>query len=100
MSRSSVVVSLVEQLAQDFGFASQEGRNSIGRILSWSLHAMTEAPESPSVLVIPAPLDPPPVVFNRVDDVTVSAAMRAPDPIARQTRPFQDPGIHHFLARI
>ena len=42
MSRSSVVVSLVEQLAQDFGFASQEGRNSIGRILSWSLHAMTE----------------------------------------------------------
>jgi len=34
--------------------------------------------KTPSVLVIPAPLDSPPVAFNRVDDVTVSAAMRAP----------------------
>jgi hypothetical protein len=33
---------MVEQLAQHFGFASQEGRYSIGGILSWSLHAMTE----------------------------------------------------------
>ena len=42
MSRGSVVVSMVEQLAQHFGFASQEGRYSISGILSWSLHAMTE----------------------------------------------------------
>jgi hypothetical protein len=35
---------MVEQLALDFGFASQEGRYSIGGILSWSLHAMTEVP--------------------------------------------------------
>ena len=44
MSRSSVVVSMVEQLALDFGFASQEGRYSIGGILSWSLPAMSEVP--------------------------------------------------------
>jgi len=35
---------MVEQLAEHFGFASQEGRNSIGGILSWSLHAMTDVP--------------------------------------------------------
>jgi hypothetical protein len=38
------MVSMVEQLALDFGFASQEGRYSIGGILSWSLPAMSEVP--------------------------------------------------------
>jgi hypothetical protein len=35
---------MVEQLALNFGFASREGCYSIGGILSWSLHAMTEVP--------------------------------------------------------
>ena len=56
--------------------------------------------DSPSVFIIPAPLDPPPAAVDRVDDMAVSAAMRAPDPIAGQTRSFQGYGIHHFLARI
>ena len=38
------MVSMVEQLALDFGFASREGRYSIGGILSWSLPAMSEVP--------------------------------------------------------
>ena len=44
--------------------------------------------ESPSVVTIPTPLDFSSVAFHRVDDMTVSAAMRAPNPIFRQTRPF------------
>ena len=44
MSRSSVVVSMVEQLAQHIGFASRECRYSIGGILPWSLRAMCEVP--------------------------------------------------------
>ena len=43
MSSSSIVVSMVEQLAQHFGFTSQEGRYTIGGLLAWSLYAMTEA---------------------------------------------------------
>jgi hypothetical protein len=35
---------MVEQLAQDSRFASQDGRYSIGGILSWSLRAMFEVP--------------------------------------------------------
>ena len=55
--------------------------------------------DSPSIFIIPAPLDLPPVAVDRVDDMAVSAAMRAPDPMAGQTRSFQSHGIHHFLAR-
>ena len=44
MSCSSPVVSMVEQLALNFGSARREGCYSISRILSWSLRAMTEIP--------------------------------------------------------